>query len=87
MQKKQVTSIKIFYFEKYGNNSICDQQYAICNKSLGLARLYFPKAVVGVGSRLDFVRTNLFPQPFFIFFVDARFPVREQRLRWKWMFF
>lgn len=52
-----------------------------------LQRLCFPKAVVRVGSRLDFVRTNLFPQPFFIFFVDARFPVREQGLRWKWMFF
>lgn len=34
MQKKQVTSMKIFYFEKHRNNGICDQQYAIYNKLL-----------------------------------------------------
>lgn len=52
-----------------------------------LARLYVPNAGVVVGSRSDLVRTNLFPQPFFVFFVDARFPVRKQGARWKWMVF
>lgn len=45
MQKKQVTSIKIFYFEKHRNNGICDQQYAICNKLLFLQDCIFLKQV------------------------------------------
>lgn len=77
MHKKQVTSVKILYFEKHRNNSICDQQYAFLQQIALLARLDLPKAGVVFGSRLDPVRTNLFPQPFFIFFVDARFPVRK----------
>lgn len=78
MQKKQVTSVKILYFEKHRNSIVCDQQYAFLQQIALLASLDFPKAVCGVWFQVTSCRNKPVPTTLLHFF--CRYEVSCQEI-------